>query len=348
MLVVVAPMILVAVLGKVVVGRRLVGPGSGRGSSASVSPTGPASAASPAGSSGTTMSMSPAAADGGGTSSSASLSASARSATGATRTASSAVGAPRRPRPASVAGCGCGRAPCGLLAGGLLVGLAGEGGLLGEERLAVGLGDLVVVGVDFREGQEAVAVAAVVDEGRLQRRLDARDLGEVDVAGELPLVKRLEVEFLDPVPVHDHDAGLFRVRGIDQHFLGHGFFRERASRPAPNGRVACGVPRVERKRRDQRPSPGPQRGPDGQIASGPARFTAVLLRPGIRPDPIPTGPPARLDSFMARAPVAGVPGSSKTTSAVLQCRERATNTSTDRTACSRSSGRRNICMCRQK
>ena len=46
-----------------------------------------------------------------------------------------------------------------------------------DQRLPVGDRDLVVVRMDFAEGEEAVAVAAVVDEGGLQRRFDARDLG---------------------------------------------------------------------------------------------------------------------------------------------------------------------------
>ncbi len=40
-------------------------------------------------------------------------------------------------------------------------------GLLVEERLPVGNGDLVVVGVDFRKGEKAVPIAAVLDEGGL-------------------------------------------------------------------------------------------------------------------------------------------------------------------------------------
>ena len=93
---------------------------------------------------------------------------------------------------------GIGFAVLGLLAGGrLLVGFAllgllalrrflvgfsrpgvglGEGALLLlDQRLPVGDRDLVVVRMDFREGEEAVAVAAVVDERRLERRLDAGD-----------------------------------------------------------------------------------------------------------------------------------------------------------------------------
>jgi len=74
-------------------------------------------------------------------------------------------------------------------AAGAMVGL-GVGGargalLLVDQRLPVGDGDLVVVGMDLAEGEEAVAVAAVVDEGSLKRRLDARDLGEIDVTAKL-------------------------------------------------------------------------------------------------------------------------------------------------------------------
>ena len=90
-----------------------------------------------------------------------------------------------------------------------------------EQALPVGDGDLVVVGMDFAEGEEAVPVAAVLDEGRLQARLYPNDLGEVDVALELSLGRRLDIEILEPVTIQHHHAGLFRVRGIDQHTLGH-------------------------------------------------------------------------------------------------------------------------------
>jgi len=46
--------------------------------------------------------------------------------------------------------------------------LGGVLGLLAEQRLAVGLRDLVVIRVDFRKGEETVPVSAVIDEGRLQ------------------------------------------------------------------------------------------------------------------------------------------------------------------------------------
>ena len=88
-----------------------------------------------------------------------------------------------------------------------------------EQRLPVGDRDLVIVGMNFGEGEEAVAVAAVVDEGGLQRRLDARHLGQIDVAAQRLLVGRFEVEFFDAVTLqHDH-PGLFRVGGVDNHLV---------------------------------------------------------------------------------------------------------------------------------
>ena len=41
-------------------------------------------------------------------------------------------------------------------------------GLFGEQRVAVGLGDLVVVGMDFAECEEPVTVAAIFYESRLK------------------------------------------------------------------------------------------------------------------------------------------------------------------------------------
>ena len=75
--------------------------------------------------------------------------------------------------------------------------------------------------MDFAEGEEAVAVAAVVDEGGLQRRLDARHLGEIDVAAKLFTVGGFEVEFFDAVAAQNHHPGLLRVGRIDEHFVGH-------------------------------------------------------------------------------------------------------------------------------
>jgi hypothetical protein len=96
-----------------------------------------------------------------------------------------------------------------------------QGGFLGQQRLAVGDRNAVVVGVDFAEGQEAVAVAAVVDEGGLERGLHPRHLRQIDIALQLGLAADLVVEFLDPATVEDDDPDFRRVGCIDQHTLGH-------------------------------------------------------------------------------------------------------------------------------
>jgi hypothetical protein len=90
-----------------------------------------------------------------------------------------------------------------------------------DQRLTVGDRDLVIVRMNFAEGEEAVAVAAIFDEGCLQRRLYPRDLGEVDIAAQLLALGGLEIKLFDAIAADHDDPGLFRVGGIDQHFVGH-------------------------------------------------------------------------------------------------------------------------------
>ncbi len=104
---------------------------------------------------------------------------------------------------------------------GLFLGLA-MGAFVGfDQRLAIGDRDLVIIGMDFAEGQEAVAVTAIFDEGGLQGRFDARDLGEIDVAAQLLALGGLEIKLFDAIAADHDDPGFFRVGGIDQHFVGH-------------------------------------------------------------------------------------------------------------------------------
>ncbi|CAO4144693.1 hypothetical protein LPLAFNJD_LOCUS1754 [Methylorubrum aminovorans] len=137
-----------------------------------------------------------------------------------------------------------------------------------DQREAVGHRDLVVVGVDLVEGEEAVAVAAVLDEGRLERGLHAGDLGEIDVAPQRPAVGRLEIKFLDPRALDCDDPGLLRMHRIDEHLVvGHDVlstwrstsFSSRSRRLVPaapppaygpegEGRVPASSPRSRRMR----------------------------------------------------------------------------------------------------
>jgi len=103
----------------------------------------------------------------------------------------------------------------------LLFGLA-MGALLGlDQRLTVGDRDLVVVRMDFAEGEEAVTVAAIFDESGLQRGLYPRHLGEVDIAAQLLALGGFEVKLFDAIAADHDNTGLFRMRGIDQHLVGH-------------------------------------------------------------------------------------------------------------------------------
>src|ERR1700682_4665520 len=90
-----------------------------------------------------------------------------------------------------------------------------------DQRLAIGDRTLIIARMDFAEAQKAVTVAAVFDEGRLQRRLYARDLGEIDVAAQLLALSGLEIKFFAAIAADHNDPGLFRVGGIDQHVVGH-------------------------------------------------------------------------------------------------------------------------------
>ena len=93
--------------------------------------------------------------------------------------------------------------------------------LFGEQRVAIRLGDLVVIGVDFAEGEEPVAIAAEVDESRLKRRFDPGYLGKVDIALDLLVFGRFKVEFLNPVALQNRHPGFFRVARIDKHARCH-------------------------------------------------------------------------------------------------------------------------------
>ena len=126
--------------------------------------------------------------------------------------------------------------------------------LLGDQPFAVGDGDLIVVGVDFGKGQEAVAVAAIFDERRLKRRFDANDLGEVDIALEGLAAGGFEIEFFKSCSIDDDDPCFFRVTRINEHTPCHGLAPEafdpnRREQPAakpPLWREGDGAPSTRR------------------------------------------------------------------------------------------------------
>src|SRR5690606_14468916 len=89
--------------------------------------------------------------------------------------------------------------------------LSGGFRLGGQQGLPVRYRNLVVVRMNFVEGQEAVAIAAILDEGRLQGRLNTGDSGEIDIAFQLLLGLRFEIEFFDPVTADYDNSRFLRV-----------------------------------------------------------------------------------------------------------------------------------------
>jgi hypothetical protein len=76
-----------------------------------------------------------------------------------------------------------------------------------------------VVAGDFLQGQEAVALAAVFDEGGFQGRLKARDAALVDVGLLLFLRRLFDVDVVQGLAVDGGDAQFFRLRRVDEHSL---------------------------------------------------------------------------------------------------------------------------------
>src|SRR5690606_18872175 len=73
-------------------------------------------------------------------------------------------------------------------------GFGGVFGLFAQQRFAIFLGHLVIIGMDFAERQEAMAIAAIFDERCLQRRFDAGHLGQIDIALELLVLSGFEIK----------------------------------------------------------------------------------------------------------------------------------------------------------
>ena len=67
---------------------------------------------------------------------------------------------------------------------------------------------------NFFEGEEAVAVGAVVHEASLERGLDAGDDAFVDIAFALFFAQRFNVEIEQVLPVYNRHAQLFGLGGV--------------------------------------------------------------------------------------------------------------------------------------
>ncbi|MCW0401745.1 hypothetical protein NB700_004301 [Xanthomonas sacchari] len=88
-----------------------------------------------------------------------------------------------------------------------------------DRRLVVVDAGLEVIAGDFLQRQEAVALAAVFDEGRFQRGFEPGDAALVDVGLLLFLGRLLDVDVVQGLAVHDGHTQFFCLRGVDQHSL---------------------------------------------------------------------------------------------------------------------------------
>ena len=100
---------------------------------------------------------------------------------------------------------------------------------------------LEVVAGDFLQRQEAVALAAVFDEGRFQRGFEPGDAALVDVGLLLFLGRLFDIDVVQGLAVDDGHAQFFGLRGIDQHSL-HCWRSLRALTRGTPGRSLSGIP----------------------------------------------------------------------------------------------------------
>src|SRR5690606_33853266 len=93
--------------------------------------------------------------------------------------------------------------------------------LLLDQRFTIRDGELVIVGMNFVEGEKAVAITAIFHKGRLQRGFDPGHLCEIDIAFKLFFRNRLVIKFFKTGTFYYYDACLFLVRRVDQHTRSH-------------------------------------------------------------------------------------------------------------------------------
>ncbi len=86
-----------------------------------------------------------------------------------------------------------------------------DAGMRGVRLAVEGLGD------DVLNGQETVALGAVVDEGGVQAGLNAGDDSAVDVAAGEAGFRYVDFVVLQDVALDDGDTQLFRPLRVDQH-----------------------------------------------------------------------------------------------------------------------------------
>ncbi len=93
--------------------------------------------------------------------------------------------------------------------------LALGGGFLLYQDFPIRDRHLVIVGMDFIEGEKAMAVTAIFHKGRLKGRFDPGYFREINIAFELFSGCRLVIKFFKTGTLYDNDACLLFMRRVD-------------------------------------------------------------------------------------------------------------------------------------
>ncbi len=94
-------------------------------------------------------------------------------------------------------------------------------GMFGQQRFAVANRYLVIIGMNFVKSQKAMPIAAIINKGGLQGRLNAGYFRQIDIAPNGRFVLGFKIKFVNLLIVQHHHTGFFRVDGIDKHTFGH-------------------------------------------------------------------------------------------------------------------------------
>ena len=85
-----------------------------------------------------------------------------------------------------------------------------------DKRLAVLDRNTIVIGVDFAECQEPLAIAAIFNKGGLKRWFDTRYAGQIYIAFELLAVFGLVIEILNAGAAQQDNPCFFGLSAVDK------------------------------------------------------------------------------------------------------------------------------------
>jgi hypothetical protein len=80
---------------------------------------------------------------------------------------------------------------------------------------------IVVLGLDVRDVEEAIAADREIDESGLYGRFEIDDLALVDIPGVAFVARALDIQLLENAVFNNSNTALLGLQDIDQHFFFH-------------------------------------------------------------------------------------------------------------------------------